>query len=272
MKTLCALLMTLHAFLFAHFHAQHARLEFEVASVHATPPSQEHGMSLALKFDASQVRVIALPLRDIIAAAYRVKPYQIGGPDWIVTTPFDISARMPAGGTIRQIPDMLQSLLVDRFGLVFHREKKDLPVYALLAGKGPLKLRAVATDSETSSTDGASSSFTGGKFEGKRLTVRALAAELERYSSRPIVDMTRLTGAFDASFTVAPDAYGQLLGRAAINSGMVMPPQMRNQIESGADFNALPEAVEQLGLKLDSRRMPIDVLVVDEIRKRPTEN
>ena len=248
-------------------------------------------MSLALKLDASQVRVIALPLRDIIAAAYRVKPYQIGSSDWIMTTPFDISAKMPAGGTIRQIPDMLQSLLVDRFGLVFHREKKDLPVYPLLAGKGPLKLRAVATDSETSSTDrltwslsgnqagvsnvfgdGSSYSFTGGKFEGKGLTATALAAELERYSPRPIVDMTRLTGAFDATFTVAPDAYAQLLGRATINSGMVRPPQMRNQIESSADFNALPEAVEQLGLKLDSRRMSIDVLIVDEIRKRPTEN
>ena len=83
--------MAVHAFLFAHFHAQHAKPEFEVASVHPTPPSQEHGMSLSLKLDASQVRVIALPLRDIIATAYRVKPYQVSGPEWIATTPFDIS-------------------------------------------------------------------------------------------------------------------------------------------------------------------------------------
>ena len=282
--------MALHAFLFAHFHAQHATLEFEVASVHPTPPSQEHGMSLALKLDASQVRVIALPLRDIVAAAYRLKPYQISGPDWITTTPFDISAKMPAGTTIRQVPDMLQSLLVERFGLTFHREKKELPVYALIVGKGPLKLRAHATDGETAASDrltwslsgnptgvsnavgdGSSYSFAGGKFEGKKLTVTALATELERYSPRPIVDMTQVTGAFDPTFTVTPEAYGQLLGRAAINSGMVMPPQMRIQIEN-AEFNALPEAVEQLGLKLESRRMPIDMLIVDEVRKTPTEN
>jgi uncharacterized protein (TIGR03435 family) len=290
MKTLCALLMALHAFLFAHFHGQQAKSEFEVASVHPTPPSQEHGMSLSLKLDASQVRVIALPLRDIIATAYRVKPYQISGPDWIATTPFDVSAKMPAGATIRQVPDMLQSLLVDRFGLVLHREKKEFPVYALVLGKGPLKLRAQATDGEAAADrltwslsgnpagvsnvvgDGSSYSFAGGKFEGKKLTVAALATELERYSPRPILDMTRLTGAFDVTFTVNPEAYGQLLARAAINSGMVMPAQMRIQIESNTDFNALPEAVEQLGLKLDSRRMPIDMLVVDDVRKTPTEN
>ena len=282
--------MALHAFLFAHFHAQPGKLEFEVASVYPTPPSQEHGMSLALKLDASQVRVIALPLRDIVATAYRLKPYQISGPEWITTTPFDISAKMPAGATIRQMPDMLQSLLVDRFGLTFHREKKELPVYALVVGKGPVKLRAHATDGDTAGSDrltwslsgnpagvsnvvgdGSSYSFAAGKFEGKKLTVTALATELERYSPRPIVDMTQLTGTFDPTFTVTPEAYGQLLGRAAINSGMVMPPQMRIQIES-AEFNALPEAVEQLGLKLESRRMPIDMLVVVDVRKTPTEN
>src|SRR5689334_12136004 len=231
MKTLCAILMAIHAFFFAHFHAQHTTLEFEVASVRPTPPSQEHGMSLALKVDASQVRVIALPLRDIMAAAYRLKPYQISGPDWIETTPFDISATMPAGATIRQMPDMLQSLLVERFGLVFHRDKKELPVYALVVGKSPLKLRPHATDNEPAAADrltwslagspsgvsnvavdGSSYSFAGGKFEGKKLTVTALATELERYSPRPIVDMTQLAGAFDATFSVTPEAYGQLLG------------------------------------------------------------
>src|SRR5215471_19323071 len=103
MKTLCALIMAIHSFVFvrlARFHAQPARPEFEVASVHPTPPSQEHGMSFGLRLDASQVRVLSLPLRDIIAAAYRVKPYQVYGPDWITTTQFDISAKMPAGAKI----------------------------------------------------------------------------------------------------------------------------------------------------------------------------
>jgi uncharacterized protein (TIGR03435 family) len=294
MKTLCAFLMAIHSFLFGHlarFHAQPARPEFEVASVRPTPPSQEHGMSFSLQLDASQMRVLALPLRDIIAAAYRVKPYQVYGPDWITTTQFDISAKMPAGSKTGQVPDMLQSLLVDRFGLVFHREKKDLPVYALVIGKPPLKLHEPRTDAEkpagpdtltwsfsgnpngVSNVLGGGSSYTfaGGKFDARKLTMSALAAELERYSPRPIIDMTQLSGTFDAAFTVTPEAYGQLLGRAAINSGMVIPPQMRIQIEN-SEFNALPEAVEQLGLKLDPRRMPVDVIAIDDLRRTPRQD
>jgi uncharacterized protein (TIGR03435 family) len=82
--------------------------------------------------------------------------------------------------------------------------------------------------------------------------------------------MTQLAGLFDVTFTVSAEEYGQLLGRAALNSGMAMPPQMRMQLEN-AEFNALPGAVEQLGLKLESRRMPVDVLVIDQVRKTPTE-
>jgi len=294
MKTLCAFLMAIHSFVFVHlarFHAQPARPEFEVASVHPTPPSQEHGMSFGLRLDASQVRVLSLPLRDIIAAAYRVKSYQVYGPDWITTTQFDISAKMPAGTKIGQVPDMLQSLLVDRFGLVFHREKKDTPVYALVIGKPPLNLREHRADASAPTGadtltwsfsgnpngvsnvlgDGSSYTFAGGKFDAKKLSTPALATELERYSPRPIVDMTQLTGTFDATFTVTPEAYGQLLGRAALNSGMVMPMQMRNEIENSG-FNALPEAVEQLGLKLDARRMPLDVIAIDQLRRTPSQD
>lgn len=247
-------------------------------------------MSLASKLDASQVRVIALPLRDIVAAAYRVKSFQIDGPDWMSTTPFDINGKMPAGTRIGQVPEMLQALLANRFSLVFHREKKDLPVYALVVGKPPLRLHRHPAESETMATDtltwsfsgnmagvsnvlgdGSSYSFAGGKFEGKKLSASALASELERYSPRPIVDMTGLTGTFDMTFRVSTETYGQLLARAAINSGMVMPPQMRLQLEN-TEFNVLPEAVAQLGLKLETRRVPVDLVVVDQIRRTPTEN
>jgi uncharacterized protein (TIGR03435 family) len=290
--------MALHAFVFAHFHAQPVRPEFEVASVRLTPPRQEHGMALGLRLEASQVRVVAMPLRDIIATAYRVKSYQIAGPDWITTTQFDINAKLPAGNTadtaakVRQIPEMLQALLGDRFGLAFHRSPKELTIYALIAGKPPLKLLAHASTPATAGDsadtltwnlsgspagisnnrgDGSSYSFTAGKFEGKKLSASAFAAEIERYSARPIVDMTQLTGLYDVSFTVSAEAYGQLLARAALNSGMVMPPQAMRTLEN-ADFNYLPEAVEHLGLKLESRRMPIDVITIDQVRRTPTDN
>jgi uncharacterized protein (TIGR03435 family) len=293
MQTLFSFFMALHAMLFAHFHAhtQPTKPEFEVASVRPTPPTQEHGLTLGLRVDASQVRVIALPLRDIIATAYRVKSYQVSGPDWMTTTQFDISAKMAPGAKIARVPEMLQSLLADRFGLQFHRDKKDTAVYAIIVGKPPLKLRERPAESGASTPadtltwnltgnhvgvsnsfgDGSSYTFVGGKFEGKKLSMTSLATELERYSPRPIVNMTRLDGLFDVSFAVTPEAYGQLLARAALNSGMVMPPQVMQGLEN-ADFSYLLEAVEQLGLKLDSRRMPVDVLVVDQVRRTPTEN
>ena len=73
------------------------------------------------------------------------------------------------------------------------------------------------------------------------------------------------------SFAVTPDAYGQLLARAALNSEMEMPPQAMRNLEN-ADFRYLPEAVEQLGLKLEGRRLPVEVLVIDHVRRTPAEH
>ena len=157
-------------------------------------------MTLGLRLDAAQVRVIALPLRDIIAAAYRVKSYQVSGPDWVTTSQFDVNAKVPPGTKISQVPEMRQALLADRFGLTFHRDTKDTAVYALVVGKAPLKLREHRAEPGASPSvdtlrwslsgtpvagvsntfgDGSSYTFAGGKFEGKKLSTTALATELE---------------------------------------------------------------------------------------------
>jgi uncharacterized protein (TIGR03435 family) len=265
--------------------------QFEVASVRPTSPTGEHALSLSLRFDTSQVRIAALPLRDIVALAYRVQPAQVLGPDWMRSTPIDIVARLPEGATAQQIPDMLQALLAERFGLVVHREKRETAAYALVVGKPPLQLERHGPPSASApatgelewalsarpsgvATDlggGASYSFAEGRFEGRKLTVQALAAELSRFSPRPIVDATGLSGEFDMSFTISHEAYMQLLVRAAYNSGMTIPPQVQQQMES-AGFDNLPDAVEQMGLKLDSRRMPLDVVVVDAVQRTATDN
>jgi len=123
--------------------------------------------------------------------------YQVSGPDSI-NDRFDISAKLPAGSTRDQIPEMLQSFLTDRFQLKFHREKKDLPVYALIAGKSQLKLKEVAPDTEAPDPkaavaiggsgsaagvsvnlgNGSSYTFANGKFEATRITMDALATSL----------------------------------------------------------------------------------------------
>jgi uncharacterized protein (TIGR03435 family) len=291
MKTLYAVAAGFLSFAPILSQAQPARLEFEVASVRATPPSAEHGMTLGLRMDGSQMRIDGLPLRDIIALAFRVKQYQVSGPEWMAAERFDISAKLPPGAKAAEVFVMLQALLSDRFALAFHREKKEMPAYAMIVGKPPLRLREIPQDpnapppADVLTTkvsgnqngiigdlgNGATYTFGGGKFEGRKLTVAALASELERYSDRPIVDLTQLKGTFDLTFTVSVEAYGALLRRAALNSGMVMPPQAMRQFENDGT-SALPEAAEQVGLKLESRRMPVDVLAIEQVRKTPTEN
>src|ERR1700683_2496049 len=115
--------------------------QFEVASLRPSAPTPDGQVSVGVHIDGSQVRVVSLSLRDYLAIAYRTKGNMISGPDWTGSERFDISATIPAGGTTAQLPEMFQALLADRFQVKLHKDKKEFPVYALLVGKGPLKLK-----------------------------------------------------------------------------------------------------------------------------------
>jgi len=121
------------------------RLAFEVASI---KPSEDLNSLIAAgkiprfmpRIDDSQVDLSFISLEQLIVMAYEVKPYQVSGPDWIKTTRFDISAKLPDGGKKDQVPAMLRALLEERFKLAIHRETRDHPVYALIVGKDGSKL------------------------------------------------------------------------------------------------------------------------------------
>lgn len=271
---------------------QDKKLEFEVASVRPSSKNQADAapVALGLRMDGAQARIGALTLRDYIAMAYRIKSYQVVGADWIANERFDVNAKLPEGSTVDQIPGMIQSLLAERFALKFHREPRELPVYALVLGKPPLKLADSPIDPDASAPaggvnisatggaggvtvnlgNGSSYTFAGGKFEGKKIAGRVLADVLERYADRPILDATGLKGTYDFSFSVAPEDYQTLLIRAAVNSGVFLPPQALRLLDNGGD--PLGEALSQLGLKLESRKAPVDLLVVDQVLKTPTDN
>ena len=223
--------------------------------------------------------------------AYRLKAYQVVGPDWLGAVRFDVNAKLPTGSTADQIPRMLQSLLADRFGLKFHREPKEMPVLragdrqAAAQAQGhivdpdaPAPTGAVAISASGSAAGvagnlGNGSSYTfagGGKFDGKKIEGRILADMLERYADRPVLDMTGLKGTADLSFAVTPEDYQTLLIRAAVNSGVTLPPQALRLLDNGG--NPWSDAVAQLGLKLDSRKAPVDLFVVDQVLKTPTDN
>jgi uncharacterized protein (TIGR03435 family) len=233
-----------------------------------------------------------MSLKDYVAMAYQVKLYQVSGPDWIGSTRFDIAATLPPGGLERaEVSRMMQTLLDERFEMKMHREKREFPVYALEIGKGGLKIQESAPlpdgqdrNAPLDFTGGGSSqgvavnlgrgaafAFSNNRFEAKRLNMPTVAATLERFLERPVVDMTGLKGDYDFAFEVTPEDYRAMLVRSAVVAGISLPPEALRALDAGSPVS-LFEQLQKLGLALTSRRAPLDVLVIDSALKNPTEN
>jgi uncharacterized protein (TIGR03435 family) len=265
---------------------------FEVASIKPSNPT-EGGVTAGLHIDGSQVRVAAMSFKDYLGMAYRVRAYQIIGPDWLAEQRFDLAATLPAGSSTAQFSDMMQALLAERFNLKLHHDKKEFPVYVLEAGKTPLKLQASKPDPSVDDAEpkgtaniaasgsnqgvsvnlgqGSSYTFANNRFEATKLTMVQFAGNLERFVDRPIVDMTGLDGRYDFALDLTEEDYRIMLIRAGVNSGVTLPPAALRLLENGAPVS-LFDALQKLGLKLDARKAPLDVLVIDEARKTPTDN
>jgi uncharacterized protein (TIGR03435 family) len=131
--------------------ARAAGPEFDVASIKpAAQPTPELFRSgkihIGMTVDGARVDIGGMPLTTLIQQAFRVKLFQVVAPDWARESRWDILATLPDGGSQEQVPEMLGALLADRFKLVAHRENKELPVYALVVGKGGLKMKASVPD------------------------------------------------------------------------------------------------------------------------------
>ncbi|HEY2382093.1 MAG TPA: TIGR03435 family protein [Terriglobia bacterium] len=271
------------------------RPAFEVASIRPAPDGPPpQGTVGGVRIDGAQVRVSYLTLKDYIAAAYRVKLYQVSGPDWIGTSRFDVAATLPDSGLPSQLPEMIQTLLAERFQLKFHREQKDFPVYALEVDKGGLKMTEAPADPESENVDakapqaftgggsnqgisinlgrGSSLSFSNGKFEAKRLDMPTLAGTLERFLDRPVVDTTEHKGKYDISFEVTQEDYRAMLIRSAVVAGVILPPDVLRLVDGASSPSSLFDALQKLGLRLIARKAPLDVITVDNILKMPSEN
>jgi len=270
------------------------RQAFEVASIRPAPNAPPQGVTAGARVDGSQFRTSFLTLKDYIGMAYRLKLYQISGPDWIGSDRFDVAATLPDGSLPAQVPEMMQTLLEDRFQLKVHREKKEFPVYALEVLTTGLKIKESPPDPELDKPDakapqtftgagsnqgvvvnlgrGSSFSFSENKFEAKRLTMAALAATLERFLDRPIVDMTGLNGSYDLAVNVTAEDYRAMLIRSAVVAGVILPPEVLRILDGASSPASLFDGIEKLGLRLESRKAPLDLLVIDGALKTPTEN
>ena len=291
MHTVSAAALTVVAAVSVFAQAPQPRVEFEVASVRHSADSKPEQASIGLHMDGSQVRIAYVVMRDYIAMAFAVRSSLVSGPDWITTERFDLNAKLPAGASATEIPEMLQAVLADRFQLKIHREKKDVPVYALILGKGPLKLKQSAPNANSNEPKGAVNvaasgsaagvsanlgngsyyTFGDNKFEAGKMTMDALVRMLSGFVNRPILDLTGLKGTYDLTLNVAPEDYQAMLIRAAVNNGVVLPPQALRLLDDNAPAS-LFDAIQQLGLRLDARKLPLDALVIDQISKTPTDN
>lgn len=281
--------MRLAAFLLTTASVFAQPLQFEVASVRPSAPTAPETVNIGLRMDGQQAHIASFSLRNFLAMAYDVRPAQISGPDWLTETRFDLNATLPAGSGIKDIPQMLQGLLATRFGLTFHREQKEFPVYALIPGTRPLAMKPVAVDPSVKQDavdiaatgsgqgvavnlgGGASYTFANNKLEGKKLDLPTLVDTLENFMDRPMVDQSNLKGFYDVTLEITAEDYRVMLIRAAMANGIVLPPQAQRLID-GATTPSLFDAVEKQGLKLEPRRLPLDVIVVDQLSKTPTEN
>jgi uncharacterized protein (TIGR03435 family) len=270
-----------------------ARPEFEVASIKPSPPDEFNRVGAGLHLDGSQVSFKFFSLDEYIVVAYRVKRYQISSPDWMASARFDITAKLPADGSAKDVAAMLQALLEDRFQITMHHESKEFPVYGLVVAKGGLKMQEAPPappneahndrrgfDAATTSRpggvtvnygNGAYFTFADNKIQGRKMTAANLAPMLSAFMDRPVVDMTNLKGNYDFVLELSTEDFRAMGIRSAVAAGVALPPQAIQMAEA-ASGDSLSNALEKLGLKLESRKAPVEVLVIDHAEKTPTEN
>lgn len=284
-----------------------AAAEFEVASVKPQPPSMtlQPGMVAPPGFDwrlsmqdraqdsiqgnfaagwipadKAMVRLKRWSLASMIAAAYKVRREQVSGPSWLTEERYDVEAKIPEGAPSSSLNEMLQSLLKERLGLKVHAEDRELAGYALTVAKGGPKLTAASADSSAKAeqpmsmedrmkalqqrvkantaarqaeaatsgnpaSPGARESWS--TYEMRDATAEGIARRISQFSRKPVSDMTGLDGKYALYLEI-------------------------RQAADDSPEHAASEALAKFGLKLDSRKVPTQMIVVDSASKVPTEN
>ena len=310
--SLCAL-VTSAAF------AQAAAPAFEVATVKQAAPQTDGRIMVRMGGDPGRVDYANVALRAVLARAYNVKQHQITGPSWLDER-YDITAKVPEGVPVDQVPVMLQALLAERFKMTIHKETKEQPVYALIVGKNGPKLTksepagaggegagprtfgkeagapppppppgggrggpsfATSDGKAVQVPRGAMMMSIGGpggnaRMQANGTTLGRFADMLSNMLDRPVLDMTGIEGNYDIALDVSmEDMVG--MKRMAIGGG----PGPGAMAAGGGDHGPAPDAapsasiftaVQNLGLKLDPRKAPIEFVIVDRGDKVPTEN
>jgi uncharacterized protein (TIGR03435 family) len=323
---------------------------FEVASIKPAPPVtalaaqiQAGKMHVGMSVDGARVDIGFMSLGDLLPLAFKVKPYQVTGPDWMRQERWDILAKIPDGGSKDQVPEMLLALLTDRFKLAVHRDTKELPIYALVVGKNGPKLKESTDDTPAGdansnglavlppppppppgggpgrggpppgpgrgamvigtpqgqmsvSATGRGAEIKGGpngnmrinmgengvmRMEMSKMTMAALADSLAPFVDRPVIDETGLKGNYQVTLEMPMEDLMRM-ARARVPEIANLPGAGGGGPGAGGAAGAptasdpsgssIFQTVQQLGLRLEPRKAPVETIVVDHLEKTPTEN
>lgn len=275
------------------FAQQAAPPQFEVTSIKPSDPNDRRMMFRMMPGGA--VNLHGITLKALVQQAYDVRDFQVsGGPGWIGADKYDITAKAEnASGETppdpRQLSEeqrktfqeqtrlRLQALLADRFQLKIHRETKELPVYALVVAKNGPKLKE--NPGENPGLGKGMMRMSPGQLVGQQVGMAFLVQSLAQMVSRTVLDQTGLRGIYDFELNFASDQ-----GRGAVfgggpgdgpppppppgaGPGLIKEPPPADP-NGPTIFTALQE---QLGLKLESHKGPVEIIVIDHVEK-PSEN
>jgi uncharacterized protein (TIGR03435 family) len=241
----------------AHGQEKPNRLTFEVAAIRPAQPTDRGGIKPMPGGDGYLVQ--NMPVEIMISLMYKVPTRQIkGAPDWLDSDRYDIQAKADHAYSIDDLHIMFQNLLADRFNLRFHKEIKEGPVYALMVDKSGLKMQVneSAQDFKIPIMPGPDRVFVGRRvpmpylcwFLGQQLTAE----------ERPVIDKTGLDKWYDFTLSFLPEFPPNFPKEN-------LPPSL---LDRPSLFDALKE---QLGLKLQAEKGPVEYYVIDHVEK-PSEN
>jgi uncharacterized protein (TIGR03435 family) len=269
MRKYCLLVALIPAFAGCAAAQQTQPLAFEVASVRQTanyaPPTPEDIRAGRInlprrRIEGDRVDITSMPMRVILGTAYGVAGIYIFGQSWLESVRWDIHAKIPAGAGKEQAPAMLRALLEERFDLRVHREMRDMPIYALVEAKGGIRFQELPADTPNSSrTDPAT-----GNMEMIGTLDAIGAAGSFAGLNAPVENHTGLNGRYKVS----------LNPRLVFARMQELKPG--DSVAPGPDdsdaADRMSEILAPLGLRLERRKVPKEVVVIDRMNRTPSEN
>jgi len=238
---------------------------FDVASVKISGDESLRSEGPRFQVAHGSLTTHGFALRACLVLAYQMVPAQIQGPDWLNNVRLDITAKAAGPASEQQVYLMLQKLLSDRMGVKVHKEKKEMAVYVMTLANGAPKFKETVGEGPMTATPER------GAMSLKGISLFELAAEFSgKMLDRPVIDLTGLKGRYDVRLDMSQMRVANPGGGergSGERPGGNPPPDRADQVSA-----LIGLLRDQLGLKLESGKQPVDVLVVDHAERTPTAN